>query len=219
MKCMSEGEMEGKSSPQSTSRIHSGSIWTPGAIRVSPLCCCPALSLLPVAMRKCILDRSCFQQNKFSPHTLPLCCLAGFPSLLFSFPPSVFLPLPSPSLFLFPTFCTCSSLSLPSSLSSSSPCLSLVSYLIPLVFLLSACPADLHACCVEVAQLDLMPPAVKRRAVSGLGTMFPSPTERRCYAQPPCFGATRGAWEGPRVRSPPPEHNLPGSKSSPHHPL
>lgn len=90
-------------------------------------------------------------------------------------------PCPSPcppppfALSLLLSLHTCSSPSLPFSLSlsSSSPCLSLSlspsSYLIPLVFLLSACPADLHACCVEAAQLDLMPPAVRSRAGSGLG--------------------------------------------------
>lgn len=94
--------------------------------------------------------------------------------------PRLPVPLSLPSSSLCPLFAslslhTCSSPSLPFflSLSSSSPCLSLSlspsSYLIPLVFLLSACPADLHACCVEAAQLDLMPPAARSRADSGLG--------------------------------------------------
>lgn len=87
-------------------------------------------------------------------------------------------PLSLPSSSLCPLFASLSTPAplLPSLFLSPSPppplaslSLSPSSYLIPLVFLLSACPADLHACCVEAAQLDLMPPAATSRAGSGLG--------------------------------------------------
>lgn len=97
--------------------------------------------------------------------TLPSCCSLlpssslSFSSftlslLLFLSPPAPLLPSP----FLLP----------PPPLASLSILLSH-----PLVFLLSACPADLHARCVEAAQLDLMPPAVRSAAVSGLGAQRP----------------------------------------------
>lgn len=96
------------------------------------------------------------------------------PSLFFSFSPHLLLSFPP--LFSFPLL-----LPLPFSPSS---------YLIPLVFLLAACPADLHACCVEAAQLDLMPPAARSRAGSGLGAALPG--RGREHSVPPqrgpCFG-------------------------------
>lgn len=76
----------------------------------------------------------------------------------------LFLSTPAPLLSFPPLFSFPLLLPLPFSPSS---------YLIPLVFLLAACPADLHACCVEAAQLDLMPPAARSRAGSGLGAALP----------------------------------------------
>lgn len=94
------------------------------------------------------------------PLPLPSSCFSFSPHLLLSFPPLFsFLLLPFP--------------------------LSLSSYLIPLVFLLSACPADLHACCIEAAQLDLMPPATRSRAVSGPGAALPWAGTGRCSVHPP----------------------------------
>lgn len=99
--------------------------------------------------------------------------------LLLSASPSLLLPLPLPSLcFSFSPHLLLSFLLLPLPLSLSS-------YLIPLVFLLSACPADLHARCVEAAQLDLMPPATRSRAVSGPGAALPRAGTGRCSVHPP----------------------------------
>lgn len=92
-----------------------------------------------------------------SPFALSL-LLFFSPHLLLSFPPLFSFLLPSP--------------------------LSLSSYLIPLVFLLSACPADLHACCVEAAQLDLMPPAARSRAISGLSAALPQAGAGGCSVHP-----------------------------------
>lgn len=104
---------------------------------------------------------SSYQQTP--PSTLPSCCfLLPRPSSSLSLSPFtlsllLFLSTPAPLLpspFLLPPPPPLASLSI------------LLSH--PLVFLLSACPADLHARCVEAAQLDLMPPAVRSRAGSGL---------------------------------------------------
>lgn len=105
--------------------------------------------------------------------------------LLLPASPSLLLPLPLPSFYFsfsphlllsFPPLFSFLLLPFPLSLSS---------YLIPLVFLLSACPADLHARCVEAAQLDLMPPATRSRAVSGPGAAVPQAGTGRCSAHPP----------------------------------
>lgn len=105
------------------------------------------------------------------------------------------LPLPFSLCPLFASLSlhTCSSPSLPFSPSSSSSpglSLSISSYLIPLVFLLSACTADLHARCVEAAQLDLMPPAVRSRAVSGLSAALPRAGAGRCSVHPTALAHT-----------------------------
>jgi len=88
------------------------------------------------------------------------------PSLFFSFSPHLLLSFPPLFSFL---------LLLPSPLSS---------YLIPLVFLLSACPADLHARCVEAAQLDLMPPAARSRSISGLSAALLRAGPGSCSVHP-----------------------------------
>lgn len=114
--------------------------------------------------------------------TLPSCCSLlpssslSFSSftlslLLFLSPPAPLLPSP----FLLP----------PPPLASLSILLSH-----PLVFLLSACPADLHARCVEAAQLDLMPPAVRSAAVSGLGAQRPWARAARSPVHPSTLAHT-----------------------------
>lgn len=142
-----------------------------------------------------VWEQGCGSMTAWSPCALPVHpfpWLPRAPSLPSCFPipppPSplsitlsvlLFLSTPAPLLptpFLFP----------------SPPPLAFLSILLshPPCFSLAACPADLHACCVEAAQLDLMPPAARSRAGSGLGAALPG--RGREHSVPPqlgpCFG-------------------------------
>lgn len=146
-----------------------GPDWVMGWHPTLFILCFPALKVWPVT-------------NRPPPSTLPSCCsLLPHPSSSLSLSPFtlsllLFLSTPAPLLpspFLLP----------PPPLASLSILLSH-----PLVFLLSDCPADLHARCVGAAQLDLMPPAVRSRAVSGLAAQRPWARAGRFSEHPTTLG-------------------------------